>query len=109
MTTVAFLRKGGLFVGVTAEGHADYAEHGSDIVCAAVSSVVQTAVLGLMQAAGIKVEYKVDEKRGSLSATLPENLGERQAHDADLILKTAYLGVSDLYEQFSDFINLEVK
>ena len=38
MTTVTFLRKGGLFVGVTAEGHADYAEHGSDIVCAAVSS-----------------------------------------------------------------------
>jgi len=33
------------------EGHADYAEHGSDIVCSAVSAVLQTAQLGLLQIA----------------------------------------------------------
>ena len=31
------------------EGHADYAEHGKDIVCSAVSAVLQTAQLGLKQ------------------------------------------------------------
>ena len=83
-------------------------DEGEDIVCAAVSSVIQTAVLGLMRLSGIDVRYEVDEKRGYLSATLPEKLTEMQRHDADLILRTAYLGVSDLYEGFSDFINLEV-
>ena len=30
-----------------AAGHANYAEHGKDVVCAAVSSIMQTALLGL--------------------------------------------------------------
>ena len=95
--------------GVTCTGHTGYAEQGEDIVCAAVSSVVQTAVLGLMQLVGVNVDYKVDEKEGFLSAALPEKLTAAQRHDSDLILRTAYLGVSDLYEGFSDFINLEVE
>lgn len=32
-------------------GHAGYAEHGNDIVCAAVSTIFQVAVLGLVQMA----------------------------------------------------------
>ena len=35
--------------GINIEGHAEYAEHGQDIVCAAVSAILQTAQLGLMQ------------------------------------------------------------
>ena len=109
MTKVRVKRRGGVVAGVTCKGHTGYAEEGEDIVCAAVSSVVQTAVLGLMRLAGIDVEYKVDEKEGFLSATIPEKITAAQRHDADLILRTAYLGVSDLYEEFSDFINLEVE
>ena len=33
--------------GFLARGHADYEEHGKDIVCAAVSAVLQAARLGL--------------------------------------------------------------
>ncbi len=109
MTSVRFFLKEGKFIGVLCEGHSDYAEEGSDIVCAAVSSVVQTAVLGLMQKAGIPVEYEVDAQEARLKAMLPEKLTERQVHDADVILSTACLGISDLYEQYSDFISLEVK
>ena len=109
MTTVRCGTRDGAFSGVTCKGHTGYAEEGEDIVCAAVSSVIQTAVLGLMQLVGVAVDYKVDEKEGYLSAMLPEKLTEAQRHDADLILRTAYLGVSDLYEGFSDFIDLEVE
>ncbi|MEG1529218.1 MAG: ribosomal-processing cysteine protease Prp [Clostridia bacterium] len=109
MTKVKFSTKNGKFVSVESEGHTDYADEGSDIVCAALSSILQTAVLGLMQAAGINVDYKIDEERGYLRAEVPSNLNSSQAHDADLILKTAYLGASDLYETFSDFITLEVE
>ena len=109
MTSITFFRKNGLFVAVEALGHTGYAEEGEDIVCSAVSSIIQTAVLGLMQAAGIKVDYNVDDSKPLLSAKMPENLDEQQKYDADLILKTAYLGVSDLYQEYSDFIKLEVK
>lgn len=36
---------------IVIEGHAEYAEHGKDIVCAAVSVILQTAQLGLMSIA----------------------------------------------------------
>ena len=58
---------------------------------------------------GVDVDYKVDEEEGFLSAELPAKLTQTQRHDADLILRTAYLGLSDLYEEFSDFIKLEVE
>lgn len=32
---------------IECKGHADYAPHGQDIVCAAVSVIMQTALLGL--------------------------------------------------------------
>ena len=79
MTTVRFTRKDGMLTGVTCTGHTGYAEAGEDIVCAAVSSVVQTAVLGLMQLVGVDVDYKVDEEEGFLSAELPRSSRRRSA------------------------------
>lgn len=32
---------------IEAVGHSNYAEHGKDIVCAAVSAIMQTTLLGL--------------------------------------------------------------
>lgn len=32
---------------IKVDGHANYGAHGSDIVCAGVSAILQTAVLGL--------------------------------------------------------------
>ena len=106
MTTVEVVRRDGHIVRVTSDGHTDYGEEGEDIVCAALSSVVQTAVLGLMQIVGINVRLKRDEKRGYLNMELPE-LDEASRHDADIILGTMLCGISDLHEGFSKYIKLE--
>jgi uncharacterized protein YsxB (DUF464 family) len=47
MITVTFRSRDGGCVGFSAEGHAGYGPPGQDIVCAAVSSLVQSAVLAL--------------------------------------------------------------
>lgn len=109
MVKVKFTTVDGKFVGIECNGHCEYADEGEDIVCASLSSIVQTAVLGIMQILGVNIAYEVDDKSGYLFAMLPKKLTAQQSHDADLILKTAYLGVSDLYENFSDFISLEVE
>jgi uncharacterized protein YsxB (DUF464 family) len=85
------------------------AEKGEDIVCAALSSVVQTALMGLMEVAGINVDYTRDDEEGLLLIKLPEGIEDAQRHDADVILHTMLCGVSDLSEQFSKYIKLEVK
>ena len=107
MTKVTVTRKGGKIVALDCDGHTGYGVEGEDIVCAALSSVVQTAVLGLMGVAGINAKLKRGD--GTLSLKLPEGLSDEARHDADTILETMLLGVADLYEGYSDFIELEVK
>jgi len=44
MITAVFRKKDGVFCGFTVKGHSGYARHGSDIVCAAASSMVNLTV-----------------------------------------------------------------
>ncbi len=109
MLTVRFIKEGDKFVGIECNGHCEYADEGADIVCAAASSVIQTAVLGIIRILGLNVGYETDDEKGYLKMILPKDISDSDLHDADIILKTAYLGASDLYETYSDFITLEVK
>lgn len=108
MTDITITRKNNHIVAVDASGHTGYGESGEDIVCAGVSTLIQSALLGLLQVAGINVKYTVNEEQGSLRFTLPENLSETERHDADVILNTMLCGLQDFYTEYSDYINLEV-
>lgn len=109
MTRITITKKSGSIMSVECDGHTGYGVEGEDIVCSGLSSIVQTAVLGLLSIVGINVNLKRDIERGYLSFSLPKDLEEDKRHDADVILNTMLLGVSDLRESFSDFIELEVK
>lgn len=109
MTDIIITRKNNSIVEVDASGHTDYGESGEDIVCAGVSTLIQAALLGLLQVVGINVRYTVDEDKGSLRFTLPQKLSEKERHDADVVLNTMLCGLQDLYSEYSDYINLEVK
>jgi len=109
MTIVKIKKRGNSIKSVQTMGHTGYAASGEDIVCAAVSSVIQTALLGLLQVAGINVLYERDDEDGYLMIELPDDITDQQAHDADVILSTMYMGIADLVESYSDYIKLEVK
>jgi len=99
----------GDIVEIVCDGHTGYGVAGEDIVCAALSSIVQTAVLGLFSVAEINLDFKRNEKQGYLFMRLPNDITEEQNQKAQIILKTVLLGINDLYEGYSDFIELEVK
>ena len=107
MTHVKVVRNRGKIQSVSCKGHTDYGVEGEDIVCAAVSTVVQVGLLGLLKVAGIEVEFDRCAEDGVLEFSLPSNLTEKQAHDAEVILSTMWEGLKDLHEGFSDFIELE--
>ena len=109
MTEVKVTLKQGHIVSITAEGHSGYGVEGEDIVCASLSSIVQTAVLGLLMIAELELKMKRDDEAGYLKFTLPEKLSEKQDIQSQAILDTMLCGISDLYETFSDYIELEVK
>ena len=108
MTDVTITRKNNHIVAVAASGHTGYGEQGEDIVCAGISTLIQSALLGLLQVAGLNVKYTVNEQEGSLRFTLPNDLTEAERHDADVILNTMLCGLNDFYTEYSDYINLEV-
>ena len=109
MTNVSITKKNGEIVKVVCDGHTNYGVSGEDIVCAALSSIVQTAVLGVLTIAGVNLDLQRNEDRGYLSFEVPNNISQTQRHDVSVILNTMLCGISDLREGYSDFVELEVK
>ena len=108
MTNIKIFKSNDNIVCINCLGHSGYAEKGEDIVCAGISSIVQTAVLGLFSIAKINVELVKDDNVGYLKASLPKDITEEENHDAQVILQTMLCGLSDLRETYSDYIDLEV-
>jgi uncharacterized protein len=90
---VSFCRdERGRFAALSASGHADFAEYGGDIVCAAVSAVLQAARLGLSQFA--RSSLRVRQKPGELELSWPEE--ERDRESVVAIVAAAELAVEEL-------------
>ena len=109
MTNVSITKKNGEIVKVVCDGHTDYGVSGEDIVCSALSSIVQTAVLCVLMVAGVNLDLVRNEDRGYLAFEVPNNISQTQRHDVSVILNTMLCGISDLREGYSDFVELEVK
>ncbi|MDE6967130.1 MAG: ribosomal-processing cysteine protease Prp [Clostridia bacterium] len=109
MTNVKVVKQNGSITEVTCDGHTGYGVEGEDIVCASLSSIVQTAMLGVLSVAGVNMQFDRRDEEGYLRFVIPENITPAQRKICDNILDTMLLGVADLYQGFSDFIELEVE
>jgi uncharacterized protein YsxB (DUF464 family) len=81
---------------VFAEGHAGWANSGEDVVCAAVSAILQAAWGGLSDHAHVEVEG--ERTGGRLAMRWPAN--ERDRPDVAAIVATAELAVVQIASQF---------
>ena len=98
MITVKLFGKNGKITGVRSSGHSGLAESGNDILCAAVSTLVQTAYLAISDIYG-KVDYKKGD--GLFEFNVPEG------HDAEVIIRAMYLGLQDLSSGYPQNLKLE--
>ena len=108
MTEITVCKREGNVTAITCDGHTGYGVEGEDIVCAALSSIVQTAVLGLFGVVGLNIKLERDDRKGYLRAELPDDMTDKQRIQSSAIMDTCLLGIYDLHEGYSDFINLEV-
>lgn len=88
-------------------GHAYAAEPGQDIVCAAVSVLTQTTVLGLHEVAQVAIEHEI--KSGYLKCRLPMNLTEKELYDIKLLMDTMLLGLKNIQESYPQYIEIHDK
>ena len=109
MTTVTvFRRPDGSLSGFDCRGHAEYADAGEDIVCAAVSALTQGTLNGLLNVLKAPVDYRIDEKDGILTASLGE-VPEGKRAGAQLLLQTLASALQMIEADYARFLRVIFK
>jgi len=103
ITVEVFRGTGGHICGFRARGHAGYGEYGEDIVCAAVSAITQTAVLGLLQHLQLPVRLK--QADGYLECLLGDDERARSPA-AQSVLETMVLGLNEIQRQYPERVRV---
>jgi uncharacterized protein len=104
MVEIRFVRDSrGRLSSVFASGHADFATHNEDVVCAGVSAILQAAYAGLEEVARLKFEGRHVE--GNLEIHIPE--GARERADVNAIIATAEVALVQLAEQYPAFVRVK--
>lgn len=97
--------RSGAVKGFMVKGHAGMAEKGRDIVCAAVSILTQTTVLGIVRYLGLQPEVK--RRKGYLTCMFPEGDKMTEAEPVQAIFETMVLGLQEIAGQYPDFVRME--
>jgi len=94
---------------IEATGHSGYAEAGSDIVCAAISTLLQGLINGLTEVVKIKPNYVIDEEIPHLSVTLPQELTPDIMEKCQILMRSTYLSVKNVADGYQKFIKIKEK
>ena len=104
MTRVVIFKKKDRISGFEISGHTGYAEEGSDIVCSAVSSVSQMALLGIKDVLKLNIFFEISD--GFLKLSLGKNV---ENESAQVLLKSMKKSLREIQKEYGNYVKLEVK
>ncbi len=84
--------------GFCSEGHAGYARHGKDIVCAAVSALVMNTMNSIHSFTPDVFDYKEDEKKGMVDFRIISE----PSPETKLLLRSLILGLQNIQEEYGE-------
>ena len=90
--------------GFSVSGHSGYAEAGSDIVCAAISTAVTMAEATINEVCGAKAKVRVKEEDARITLTLPASCDEEETVQA--VLAGMMLTLLSIQEDHPDYIEV---
>ena len=106
MTHVTLIRDRSGLVGFEAKGHTGYADEGSDIVCAAVSSTIGLVECAINTVMGLAASVKIDADSASISFHLPGGLSEEIDSTCQTLLVSLMVYLASLQEEYPDNITV---
>ena len=106
MTHVIFRMEGDRITGFDSKGHSGYAEAGSDIVCAAVTSAIRLVEATVNDVLGLAASVKVREQDASISLRLPGGLDPTAESTCQSLLTGLMVYFAQLHDEYPD--NIEV-
>ena len=105
MTCVDIFRDtSGNIVRIECSGHSGYADEGSDIVCASVTSVIYAALNGIENVLHIPFGYEAGD--GYILAVLPDDLDDTQIKHTNILLESMYQFLIQLSQQYPDNVSV---
>ena len=104
MIRITVKKRKGSYVSFTSSGHAEYAEEGQDIVCAAVSALVINTVNSLEAFTEDAVE--TEERDGYVSFRFVKPVTER----GTLLMDSLILGLTDISHSYQNrYLTIKVR
>jgi uncharacterized protein len=98
----------GLIQSFTMSGHALFADHGSDIVCAGASAVSFGAINAIHELTGITPDIEQGED-GFLNCRLPDYISKSDQEKIQLLLEGMVISLQTIEEQYGEHIQITFK
>ncbi|MGS3982100.1 ribosomal-processing cysteine protease Prp [Staphylococcus pseudintermedius] len=95
----------GQITDVIMDGHADYGEHGQDIVCAGASAVVFGSVNAIIGLTSERPDIDYSEDGGYFHVRTVDTNNEQ----AQLILQSLLISLQTIEEEYNEYIKLNLK
>ena len=102
MINLTILKSNDAITTIQAKGHSGYAVAGQDIVCSAVSTIMQTTLNGLLEVVKADVDYQIDEQIPFLRISVNE-----QDKQAQILMKSAYLAPKQIAGDYKNYIKIK--
>jgi uncharacterized protein YsxB (DUF464 family) len=97
-----FWGKGGL-VGLESQGHSGQGAAGEDIVCAAVSTLTQTLLIGVRDVAGVgEAECEMNKSAALIRVRWPE----AKAPELDLLTRSIVFSLREVALRYAEFVSI---
>lgn len=90
---------------IEATGHSGYAESGSDIVCGAVSTLMQSLANGLTEIVKISPNVVVDEELAHMHISL----NDANSKEAQILMQTTLLSLKNIADSYNKYIKIKEK
>ncbi len=102
MTKITIFKKNEKIWAFQVKGHTGFAESGNDIVCSAISTATQMALVGLKEV--LKLDVESDIKDGYMQVKLLQDNAQAQA-----ILCSMEKTLADIAKNYARNVKMEVK
>ena len=102
MTKIKFFKKQDGITGFECSGHT------KEILCAALSGMTQSCMIGLTHVLKIKVLVKRNDNDGYLKIELPKKIDQEKMKLSQVLFNTLLISIEDLIDGYSKYISMEV-
>lgn len=109
MINLVFIKKEDKITGYKCNGHSGYASAGEDIVCSAISTLVQNVEICLSEVMNIKLNVIRNDKNAKFELKFAKNVSLKQISDAQPVLKAFEISSKRIEKEYKKYLKVEVE